>query len=116
MVARNLLPGQLTTNAQGVRGESYSNGLTYAQAIAQAGGVALTVAPLPELSLHVANLIRSVDGVVLQGGRDIDPARYRETRASDTIYGVVAAHDDVEIAVAREAVRQNKLLLAVCRG
>jgi len=113
---RILLPGKLTTNATGVRGDSYSNGLKYAEAIARAGGVVATVAPLVEHIDQVADLVASVDGVLIQGGGDIDPARYGEARRSGTVYGIVAAHDDFEFAVVREAIRQDKPLLAICRG
>jgi putative glutamine amidotransferase len=32
------------------------------------------------------------------------------------VYGIVPAHDDFELAIVREAVRQDKPLLAICRG
>jgi putative glutamine amidotransferase len=113
---RILLPGKLTSGATGVRGDSYSNGLKYAQAIARAGGVAMTVPPLGEFVQHVADLVGAADGVLIQGGGDIAPERYGESRRSDTVYGIVHEHDEFEIAVAREAVKQNKPLLAICRG
>jgi putative glutamine amidotransferase len=116
VAARILLPGKLTSNATGVRGDSYSNGLKYAEAIARAGGTTLTVAPLPNHRSNIAELVSSVDGVLLQGGGDIDPARYGETRRSDTVYGIVEAHDEFEFAVVREAIHQDKPLLAICRG
>jgi len=75
-ISRILLPGKLTTGATGVRGDSYSNGLKYAEAVARAGGVVTTVAPLAEHLAHFASLVASVDGVLVQGGGDIDPARY----------------------------------------
>lgn len=93
MAPRILVPGKLTSGATGVRGDSYSNGLKYAQAIARAGGVAMTIPPLIEPVLHVAALVGSVDGIVIQGGGDIAPERYGESRRSDTVYGIVAAHD-----------------------
>lgn len=116
MSPRILLPGKLTTGATGVRGDSYSNGLKYAEAVARAGGVVTTIAPLAEHLAHVASLVASVDGVLVQGGGDIDPARYGATKRSDTVYGIVEAHDEFEIAVVREAVRQDKPLLGICRG
>jgi len=116
VTAKILLPGKLTSGATGVRGDSYSNGLKYAAAIARAGGVANTVAPLPELVAKVRQLVAASDGVLIQGGGDIDPSRYGETQRSDTVYGIVEAHDDFEFAVVREAIRQNKPLLAICRG
>jgi len=113
---RILLPGKLTTNATGVRGDSYSNGLKYAEAVARAGGIVMTVAPLAEHVDKAADLVAAVDGVLLQGGGDIDPTRYGESRRSNTVYGIVEAHDDFEFAVVREAIRQDKPLLAICRG
>lgn len=113
---RILLPGKLTSGATGVRGDSYSNGLKYAQTIARAGGVAMTVPPLDEFVQHVADLVGAADGVLIQGGGDIAPERYGESRRSDTVYGIVHEHDEFEIAIAREAVKQNKPLLAICRG
>jgi putative glutamine amidotransferase len=113
---RILLPGKLTSGATGVRGDSYSNGLRYAEAIARARGVVLTVPPLAELLPDVESLVAAVDGVLIQGGGDINPVHYGEEKRSDTVYGIVAAHDDFELAVVREAVRQDKPLLAICRG
>jgi putative glutamine amidotransferase len=113
---RILLPGKLTSGAAGVRGDSYSNGLRYAQAIARAGGVVLTIPPLAESLEHVAELVTDCDGVLIQGGGDIDPRRYGESQRSDKVYGIVSAHDDLEIAIVLEAVRQDKPLLAICRG
>lgn len=116
MAPRILLPGKLTTGATGVRGESYSNGLKYAAAIARGGGVVTTVAPLSEHLGHVESLVAASDGVLIQGGGDIDPRRYGESQRSDTVYGIVEAHDELEFAVVREAIRQDKPLLAICRG
>jgi putative glutamine amidotransferase len=116
VVVRILLPGKLTTNAVGVRGESYSNGLKYSEAIARAGGITTSVAPLQFHVANVQSIVASSDGVLIQGGGDIDPSRYGDSRRSDTVYGIVEAHDDFELAVVKEAVRQDKPLLAICRG
>jgi len=116
LTPRILLPGKLTTNATGVRGDSYSNGVLYAQAVARAGGVVTTVAPFAEHVSKAAELVAASDGVLIQGGGDIDPQRYGEPRRSDMIYGIVAEHDEFEFAIVREAVRQDKPLLAICRG
>lgn len=114
--SRVLLPGKLTSGATGVRGDSYSNGIKYAQAIARSGGITLTVAPLAVHLANVAALIASVDGVLIQGGGDIAPERYGDTRRSDTIYGIVDEHDEFELAVVRAAIANDIPLLAICRG
>ena len=111
-----LLPGKLSSGATGVRGDSYSNGLKYAQAIARGGGVVMTVPPLAESARHVASLVAAVNGILIQGGGDIAPERYGNSRRNETVYGIVDEHDEFEIAVVREALRQNKPLLAICRG
>lgn len=116
MVPRILLPGKLTSGATGVRGDSYSNGLKYAEAIARGGGVVTTVAPLAEHIHHVEDLVSAADGVLIQGGGDIDPGRYGESQRSDTVYGIVPEHDEFEFAVVRAAIRLDKPVLAVCRG
>ena len=116
MSPRVLLPGKLTTGATGLRGDSYSNGIKYAEAIARAGGVVTSVAPLAEHLAHVASLVTSVDGVLIQGGGDVDPARYGAAKRSDAVYGIVGAHDSFEMAVVLEAVRQDKPILGICRG
>nr|MBU6203285.1 gamma-glutamyl-gamma-aminobutyrate hydrolase family protein [Acidobacteriota bacterium] len=79
MAPRILLPGKLTSGATGVRGDSYSNGLLYATAIARAGGITMTVPPLAESVEHVARLVASVDGVLIQGGGDVAPERYGDS-------------------------------------
>jgi len=84
--------------------------------VARAGGVVTTVAPLTEHTSHVANLVSASNGVLIQGGGDIDPRRYGESQRSDTVYGIVEAHDELEFAVVLEAIRQDKPLLAICRG
>jgi len=116
VTAKILLPGKLTSGATGVHGDSYSSGLKYAAAIARAGGVANTVAPLQEHIVKVGELVAASDGVLIQGGGDIEPNRYGETQRTYTVYGIVPAHDDFEIAVVREAVRLNKSVLAICPG
>lgn len=111
-----LLPGKLTTDAAGVRGSSFSTGRRYSEAVARAGGVVLQVPPL-ELSIENAEqIVRRFDGVIIQGGGDIDPTRYGQQPRSEKIYGISSAHDDLEIAILLAAVKLDKPVLAICRG
>ncbi len=111
-----LLPGKLTTEATGVRGDSFSTGRLYSHAIAQAGGVALQVQPIAQSVKSASELVSRFDGVILQGGGDIDPSLYGQTKMSNKIYGICAEHDSLEIAILRAAIAQNKPVLAICRG
>ena len=111
-----LLPGKLTTDAKGVRGDSFSTGRLYSHAIAHAGGVALQVPPITQSVESVIELVTRFDGVIIQGGGDIDPSLYGQTQLSNKIYGISAEHDALEIAIVRAAIEQNKPVLAICRG
>lgn len=111
-----LLPGRLTTQSQGVRGDSFSTGRRYSEAIARAGGIAVQAQPI-EQTIHAAHeLVARFDGVIIQGGGDIDPLRYGQEARSNEIYGISAQHDDLEIAIVRAAVELDKPVLAICRG
>ena len=68
-------------------------------------------------SINSANdLVARCDGVLIQGGGDIDPKLYGEKQHSDKIYGIVKQHDELEIAIVHAAIQQNKPVLAICRG
>lgn len=61
-----------------------------------------------------SRLVATVDGVLISGGDDVDPASYgaENTDSKNTHKDV----DRFEVAVAREAREQGKPLLAICRG
>lgn len=61
-----------------------------------------------------ASLIERVDGLIISGGDDVDPATYGKT-ASDA-KGQSSAVDEFEIALLSEARLHNKPVLAICRG
>jgi len=61
-----------------------------------------------------SNLIEKVDGLVISGGDDVDPATYGEVERGAT--GQSSAVDEFEIALLREARAHNKPVLAICRG
>ena len=111
-----LLPGKLTTEAIGVRGDSFSTGRLYSHAIAQAGGVTVQVPPIAKSIQSASELVSRFDGVIIQGGGDIDPSLYGQAKTSNKIYGICPEHDSLEIAIVREAIDQNKPVLAICRG
>ncbi|MFQ5522099.1 MAG: gamma-glutamyl-gamma-aminobutyrate hydrolase family protein [Acidimicrobiia bacterium] len=59
-------------------------------------------------------LVDLVDGVVLSGGQDVDPALYGAENTHSR--GVNSADDRFEIALVEAARERNKPLLAICRG
>ncbi|HEY5173580.1 MAG TPA: gamma-glutamyl-gamma-aminobutyrate hydrolase family protein, partial [Acidimicrobiia bacterium] len=60
-------------------------------------------------------LLARVDALVLTGGPDVDPARYGQ-RAHPSVYGVDAAADEFECALAEAALVRSVPTLAICRG
>jgi putative glutamine amidotransferase len=111
-----LIVGRYVDDAKGVRGPAFGSGRQYSLAVERAGGVPLTVAPIPALRDRLDGLIDRVDAVVLHGGGDVDPRRYGEEPTAEQLYGIVPDHDEVEFTVAAAALRRDIPMLAICRG
>lgn len=60
-------------------------------------------------------LVRRVDGVMLIGGADVDPARYGQ-EPHPSVYGLDPRRDDFELALAAAAMSAEVPMLAICRG
>lgn len=114
--AHVLIVGRLSTESQGVRGESFAAGQGYFRGVERAGGVPLMLPPIPALGDRLPQLIERVDALVLHGGGDVDPRRYGQNPSADELYGIVHEHDEVELAVVRAALAADIPILAVCRG
>jgi putative glutamine amidotransferase len=110
------IPARFSDKADTWRVPAYSAGRTYCDAIIRAGGVPVIVTPDPEAVGALPDVILRLDGIVLLGGPDIDPARYGATERHDTLYGVRAEHDENDLTLARLAIEHGKPLLAICRG
>lgn len=85
----------------------------YVDAVRGAGLVPLIVPPLSESEL--AGVVEAVDGVVLTGGEDVDPAEFGEARHPKT-QEPHRERDRCEIALARIAREMRIPTLAICRG
>jgi putative glutamine amidotransferase len=87
---------------------------SYLNAVQQAGGAPIPLAPQLTPAAR-AEILRRVQGVLLTGGGDVDPARFGET-PHPTTAEVSPARDTLEIELTRWALAQHVPLLAVCRG
>lgn len=87
----------------------------YLDAIRRAGGMALLLAPDPALTAEPDEALDHVDGLILVGGADIDPASYGAEADPATI-GPVPERDTFEIALTRRALARGIPLLGICRG
>jgi putative glutamine amidotransferase len=83
----------------------------YSRGVAAAGGMPLVIPPVEGSS----ELVETLDGLLLTGGSDLDPALYGQSPHPATS-GVVPHRDRAEIALLRAAVEAGLPVLAVCRG
>jgi putative glutamine amidotransferase len=92
---------------------AYVNG-TYIRAVQAAGGIPLLLTPhfTPEVQ---AALWQRLDGLILTGGGDIEPARFDEPR-HPSVDDVSPARDELELGLTRRAVTDDVPLFAICRG
>jgi putative glutamine amidotransferase len=87
----------------------------YIDAIQRAGGVVLMLPPDPGVSADPDIVLDVVDGLILAGGADVDPASYGESRAPQTVH-TVPERDEFELALARRAIERDIPFLGICRG
>lgn len=85
----------------------------YVRSVEKAGGLPLVLSP--GRPADAPELIGRLDGLVLSGGSDVDPALYGEER-HPKVTQVVRERDDFELALARETLERDLPLLAICRG
>jgi gamma-glutamyl-gamma-aminobutyrate hydrolase PuuD len=85
---------------------------TYPDAIVRAGGVPVLLPPIGD---GQAELVRRLDGLVLAGGADLDPARYQQRTHLETV-GVRTDRDAFEFPLLAAAIEADLPVLAICRG
>jgi len=85
----------------------------YVKSVERAGGLPLVLAP--GVPGDAGDLLDRLDGLVLTGGSDVDPALYGQP-PDPKLGPVIRARDDFELALAREAVIRDAPILAICRG
>jgi putative glutamine amidotransferase len=86
---------------------------SYVEAVQRAGGVAVMLPPDP--GVEPDQLLDLLDGLILAGGRDIDPVAYGSEPHAETD-DPRAERDAFEIALARRAMERDLPLLGICRG
>ncbi|GLW04983.1 gamma-glutamyl-gamma-aminobutyrate hydrolase [Microtetraspora sp. NBRC 13810] len=84
---------------------------TYVEHVARAGGQPVILPPAGE----PAGLTGRLDGLIVAGGGDIDPARYGERPHERTGY-VRDFRDDAELGLMRAALDARLPFLGICRG
>ncbi len=72
--------------------------------------------PFPLEMPTLRRIYERLDGIVLSGGGDVDPARYSAESVSPYTEGIDSGRDEAEIQLVRWAVEDDRPLLAICRG
>jgi gamma-glutamyl-gamma-aminobutyrate hydrolase PuuD len=68
-----------------------------------------------EVSESPRAVLQTIDGILLTGGADVDPALYGEAR-HETVEDAEPGRDEFEIDLARRAIERDLPVLAICRG
>ena len=85
----------------------------FAEGIRQAGGLPMVI-PMGDISL-VKDYVETIDKLILSGGQNVDPSLYGEEKTIESDdYNI--KRDQFELALLKEAIRQNKPVLGICRG
>ena len=88
---------------------------SYIRAVERAGGVPLLLTPYHSADA-LARFATQIDGLLLTGGGDIDPAHFGEARHAKTDL-ISAERDELELhRVTRQAIETGLPLFAICRG
>ena len=108
------------TDRKGVELDDFSSSLSlqYPRALSAAGAMPWLLPCIPEQD-WVSDALRRCDGVLLTGGDDVDPKLYTNRLprgVAKTIHRESSLRDLFEMMLIREAVRQRKPLLGICRG
>ncbi len=87
----------------------------YADAVQHAGGLALLVAPDDAFAERPHELLDRLDGLLLAGGRDMDPLTYGARPEPETA-APQPERDRFELALVSAALERDLPALGVCRG
>src|SRR4051795_5505922 len=86
--------------------------MTYVESLKRAGAVPVVIPPQPE---NAADLAETLDGILLAGGDDCDPAEYGEER-HPTVEPMDARRQANDLTLARAARERGIPTLGVCLG
>jgi putative glutamine amidotransferase len=105
----------ITCGPRGVGGAPfYGSRPTYIESVAKAGGLPVLIASDIDAET-LRGIYERVDGVLLAGGGDIQPALYG-MESSDLAREVDPARDAAEINVVRWSAADDRPLFGICRG
>jgi putative glutamine amidotransferase len=87
----------------------------YIEGITRAGGLAIMLPPQQLSSAEAKDIVSSLDGLMLCGGRDIDSARYGQSPHAEAEQPD-KLRDDLEEKLLSAAIDADLPFLGICRG
>lgn len=88
---------------------------SYFQGVAMAGGVAVLLPPQPVQPGAAERVLDSLDGLLLTGGKDVDPTSYGQQAHPETDEPA-AVRDAWEFTLLQGALDRGLPVLGICRG
>lgn len=86
--------------------------IPYIKSIIQAGGIPVCI---PHIQEGMGEVLANVDGLLLIGGGDLNPASYSENPHPQTGI-VVTEQDESDLKLIKQALKMKLPVLAICRG
>jgi len=87
--------------------------LTYVEALRRAGALPVLIPPQPE---NAADLVEALDGVLLAGGEDCDPALYGQEQHPKVTHLMEVRRQGNDLALAQAARQRGIPTLGICLG
>ncbi len=108
------VPALRSPRVDGLRRSGLVMAERIAECVLRAGGEPLLLAP--DDPREVVGRIGAFDGVLVPGGRDLDPSAYGDDERHDSTDEPDAVQDAADLAVLRAVVELGVPTLAICRG
>jgi putative glutamine amidotransferase len=87
----------------------------YLDAVTKSGGIAVLLPPQRAAAEVVERVLDGLDGLIVTGGRDVDPARYGQAPHPETDQPATD-RDEWEDALLLAAIQRELPFLGICRG
>lgn len=87
----------------------------YIQSVTRAGGMVVLLPPQPANQAAIEEVLNRIDGLIIAGGRDVDPRLYGQ-KSHETTDNPAEDRDAWEIALLQSALSNGVPYLGVCRG
>ncbi|WP_198418852.1 gamma-glutamyl-gamma-aminobutyrate hydrolase family protein [Cryobacterium psychrophilum] len=87
----------------------------YFEAVTRAGGIAVLLPPQPVSPEIASRVLQGLDGLIITGGKDLDPARYGQ-EAHPATDEPRRDRDAWEDELLRQAIDHDLPFLGICRG